>query len=163
MKQTKPFGRAFIPSAELQQAQASSDAPPHEPAPSPFPLSPARPSAANNHSGDIFELRSNSVPRPARPAEPLSWRKLLRQGAIYCAVIGGLFVVYVGMRDSMILANMLDVLPTEDTIMQCKAGTVWYDENADIISKIADRILDRGHLICTDWRVQHGFRTAPRP
>ncbi|MBP9904093.1 MAG: hypothetical protein KBF66_00945 [Rhodoferax sp.] len=155
MKQTKPFGRAHIPLSEPGQTTAKS-------ADEPASKKHSDETESGSQRVDIFDLASRIEPLETTRTVPNVWGKVLRDGAIYLGMLVTLFVVYVGMRDSMILAKVLDAIPTDDTVMLCKDGTVIYDDDGNIVSMISNRLFNRGHLICTDWRVQKGFLYAPR-
>ncbi len=148
MKQTKPFGRAFIPNLQLlDEPDSAQEA---GPAAAVAETAPAT-------STELFDLGGSSHPLPPPPPEsPL--RKLMRDAAMLLGVPVLLLTCYVGMRDSMILAGFLDQVSTEETVMLCKDGKMVYQDAYSVV----DRLLNRGNFVCTDWRVQRGFLTSPR-
>ena len=150
MKQTKPFGRAFDPTLQLLDEQPCADAA------SPDAVSEQAPVAAEIRT-ELFDLGGSNRPLPPVPTvSPL--RKALRDAAVLLGVPVLLLTVYVGMRDSMILAGFLDQVSTEETVMLCKDGKMVYRDEYSVV----DRLLNRGNFVCTDWRVQRGFLTSPR-
>ena len=152
MKQTKPFGSAFVQATRAVaeatlpmplQATASDDAMPAG-------------SGTGSVGADIFNVAPSRIDSTKAVAVP-AWRKILKDALVALVSLAAVFVVYVGMRDSMLLAAMLDQVTTEETVMVCKDGTVYYPDFS-----ITDRLLNRGRLVCTDWRVQRGYLTIPR-
>lgn len=145
MKQTKPFGRAYLPAASTA-ASAAVDA---EDEPS---------TILETHAAgvELFSLGAGHLPQtPQVPAAP--WRKAVRDASALLVLVVVALVIYVGMRDSLMLANLLQQVSTEDTVMVCKDGKVQYADNS-----IADRLLDRGRFVCTEWKVQPTFMRLPR-
>jgi hypothetical protein len=65
-------------------------------------------------------------------------------------------IAFVFLRDSMLLANMLQSLTTDETVMVCKDGKVLYEGYNPW-----DRLMGRGHFVCTEWKTQSGFLTSP--
>jgi hypothetical protein len=150
MKQTKPFGRAFIPNLQLLDEPSSAE--------EAAPVSAAKQAPADREvHTELFDLAGASRPTPPVPqASPL--RKMLRDAAMLLGVPVLLLTAYVGMRDSMILAGFLDQVSTEETVMLCKDGKMVYRDEFSVV----DRLLNRGNFVCTDWRVQRGFLTRAR-
>lgn len=145
MKQTKPFGRAYLPATS---AAASAAAEP-EGEPNTILEAPAA-------GVELFSLGAGRLP-VEQPPPPAPWRKLVRDASTLLVLVVLALVIYVGMRDSLMLANLLQQVSTEDTVMVCKDGKVQYADNS-----IADRLLDRGHFVCTEWKVQPTFVRLPR-
>jgi len=153
VKQTKPFGRAYALPGENQPSSPAREA-------SPAPQASSQGAEPVPCGAELFDLRSSaSVNAVATPAP--WWTVAARNAAVWLGTLMVMMLVYVGMRDSMLLAKMLDVVATEETVMLCKDGTVRYNDEADLFTMLADRLLSRGHLICTDWRVQRGYLYAP--
>jgi hypothetical protein len=152
MKQTKPFGRAYIPAAEVASASGKNDS-----APTPTPESGSGTGAgeASGHA-DLFSLSGGAVlAQPPKPAP--SWRQKARECGVLALVLMALLTVYVLMRDSVALANLLQQVTTEETVMVCKDGKMIYPDYS-----IVDRLLGNGRFLCTEWSVQRGFLTLPR-
>ena len=154
MKQTKPFGRAFLPPADRNAPQPSGAPAPVETTEVADKLPPKSSAGA-----ELFDLGGTHRVAAASPDMP--WAQAAKNAAVYLSTVIVLMVVWVGMRDSMLLAKLLDVVPNEETVMLCKDGRVLYDDDADLFTMVTDRLLSRGHLICTDWRVQRGYLYRP--
>jgi len=152
VKQTKPYGKAYASPASSAASAAGAET-------VETPVSGAvdivLPDDEDSRSFDLYDSVGQGQAVAARPAAA-SWRVWLRQLATYSAVLVGLAAVYVLMRDSVVLANMLQELTTEETVMVCKDGKVLYDGYNPL-----DRLFGRGHLICTDWQTQRGFLSSP--
>jgi hypothetical protein len=145
MKQTKPFGRAYLPATSATDTAAAEP----EGAPTTILEAPAG-------GVELFSLGAGHMPQtPPPPAAP--WRKVLRDTSVLTVWLVLAMVVYVGMRDSLMLANLLQQVSTEDTVMVCKDGKVQYADHS-----ITDRLLNRGRFVCTDWKVQPTFVRLPR-
>lgn len=145
MKQTKPYGRAYLPAASTTVSAAA------EPAGEPSTILEAHPTGV-----ELFSLAAGHLPpTPQAPAAP--WRKVARDALSLVLLLVVALVIYVGMRDSLMLANLLQQVSTEDTVMVCKDGKVQYADHS-----IADRLLDRGRFVCTEWKVQPTFMRLPR-
>jgi hypothetical protein len=150
MKQTKPFGRAYVPAAEAADAR---NAKPQEP----------QPVTAQEHGGtaatgsaDLFSLSGGALPLDSlKVATP--WRQKMREYCIFAATIAAMLTVYVLLRDSMALANLLQQVTTEETVMICKDGKMVYPDYS-----VLDRLMNNGRFLCTEWSVQRGFLTLPR-
>ncbi len=150
MKQTKPFGMAYAPASS----------PAAEPTvPMPLEAGPAQEAGQAGPAApvDLFNVASSHL-EAIETQPPSRWKKLVKDGATVVAVAAALSAVYVGMRDSMLLASMLDQVSTEETVMVCKDGKVYYPDFS-----IMDRLLNRGRLVCTEWRVQRGYLSIPKP
>jgi hypothetical protein len=90
--------------------------------------------------------------------QPLApWRQKLQGFAVMSGTAVTLLVVFVLMRDSMALANLLQQVTTEETVMVCKEGKMVYPDYS-----ILDRLMNNGRFLCTEWKVQRGFLTLPR-
>lgn len=149
MKQTKPYGRAFIPASETK-ASEEQKTPKNEDA------EPAQ-KQATPISVELFDLGGSHISKQTVENTP-SIQKTI-QSAV--TVFGGVIVLlaaFIGMRDSMLLSNILDVMPTEETVMVCKDGKMVYKDDFSIM----ERLLNEGNFVCTDWHVQRGFLTIPR-
>lgn len=145
MKQTKPFGRAYLPAASAAVPAVA------EPEGDPTTILEA-PTAGV----ELFSLGAGHLPQtPQIAAAP--WRKAVRDGCTLLLLLVVALAIYVGMRDSLMLANLLQQVSTEDTVMVCKDGKVHYPDNS-----IADRLLNRGRFVCTEWKVQPTFMRLPR-
>jgi hypothetical protein len=145
MKQTKPYGRAYLPAASIALSAAA------EPEGEPSTILEVHPAGV-----ELFSLGAGHLPpTPQAPAAP--WRKAARDAFSLVLLLVVALVIYVGMRDSLMLANLLQQVSTEDTVMVCKDGKVQYADNS-----LADRLLDRGHFVCTEWKVQPTFMRLPR-
>lgn len=155
MKQTKPFGRACLTPTETERTPKS-----------PQNEQPTRATAPDIEDRqvavDLFDIRGTAPLDAASTGVACEWIKRLRHGSVILGVLAMLLTVYVGMRDNMVLARMLDVVPTDETVLLCKDGQVRYGASDGVLSSLSDRLFNRGHLVCTDWRIQSGFRTAPR-
>jgi len=150
VKQTKPFGMAYLPMPTSMPTLAPQAADPD--AESNAPSSAA--SAAN--SVELFSLRATDLPATvAQPVDPL--KKLLRDASVAAITLPLLFMAFVAMRDSMVLANMLEKITTAETVMVCEDGKMVY---ADF--SVTDRLMNRGHFMCTDWRMQSGYLSIPK-
>ncbi len=155
MKQTKPFGRACLTPAEA--------GPPLTPPQNQQPTQTTSPDIDDKQvTVDLFDIRGAAPLAAASNRMANRWIKLLRDSSMALGVLATLLSVYVAMRDNMVLARMLDVVPTDETVLLCKDGQVRYGTSGGILSGLSDRLFNRGHLVCTDWRIQGGFRTAPR-
>ena len=159
MKQTKPFGHSGMPAA-APPAAAPADPGAHAPdssATSALQLALAGPGLSGQLPGaDLFSLRAAHAPTaPAR--KPYNWKYLVRDSVVVAWVMCGLMAGFVAMRDSMMLANFLAQISTEETIMVCKDGKVLYTGFG-----VIERLRNQGHFVCTDWRVQSGYLTIPR-
>lgn len=155
MKQTKPFGRAYLTPAETGRTliPPQNQQPPQTTSPDIDDM---------QVTVDLFDIRG-AAPLDAASNRPANrWIKHLRDSSVALGLLATLLSVYVGMRDNMVLARMLDVVPTDETVLLCKDGQVRYGASGGLLSGLSDRLFNRGHLVCTDWRIQGGFRTAPR-
>lgn len=148
MKQTKPYGRAFVPASELAKAQNPAQEKTKE-------ISPQK--STSTPSVELFDLGGSKFDKQTT-AKSNPIQKIIRDGSISLGVSIILLGAYIGMRDSMRLASILDVMPTEETVMICKDGKVVYKDDFSVI----DRLLNQGNFVCTDWHVQRGFLTIPR-
>lgn len=150
MKQTKPFGRAFIPAAEAASAHSAETQVPQPAAAQEDGAAPATGSA------DLFSLSGGALPMDSpEVASPLQQK--MREWCSLAATVVALLTVYVLLRDSMTLANLLQQVTTEETVMICKDGRMVYPDYS-----ILDRLMNNGRFLCTEWRVQRGFLTLPR-
>lgn len=145
MKQTKPFGRAYLPAASAAATAVA------EPEGDPTTILEA-PTAGV----ELFSLGAGHLPQTPQIAVA-PWRKAVRDGCTLLLLLVVALAIYVGMRDSLMLANLLQQVSTEDTVMVCKDGKVHYADNS-----IADRLLNRGRFVCTEWKVQPTFMRLPR-
>jgi hypothetical protein len=148
VKQTKPFGMAYSPTPTPQPADTQGKA--AEPAIE----SSSAASAAN--AVELFSLRASDLPgAPTKPVDPL--KKLLRDTSVAAITLPLLFMAFVAMRDSMVLAKMLEKMTTAETVMVCEDGKMIY---ADF--SVSDRLMNRGNFMCTDWRMQNGYLSIPK-
>jgi len=154
MKQTKPYGRAYLPAAEAALAAAESPAPPapahvptHEPAPErqvhyrteyAHPESVATPGVITIHISMTLESLIH---------------KLVALGAIICISL----TFFVLIRDSLDTVSALEHVHTADTITECRNGTIEYQGFS-----ISDRIMGRGSFVCTDWHTENRYLHLPR-
>lgn len=149
MKQTKPFGRAYMPATE---AAADRNAVPQ----APHLGATEEGEVATTGSADLFSLSGGAIPMEY-PAVARPWQHKLQEWCFMVATVIALLTVYVLMRDSMTLANLLQQVTTEETVMICKDGKMVYPDYS-----ILDRLMNNGRFLCTEWRVQRGFLTLPR-
>lgn len=147
MKQTKPYGRAYLPPSAQETAPAE-----------PPPPSPEHAAAEEEHnaSRDLFSLTGETLVYRDAPATS-STLATLRQMTLQFVMVLALLLLFVTIRDSLFLARLLDQLSTEDTVMVCKDGKMYYPDYNPL-----DRLLGRGHFVCTDWKVQRGFLSIPK-
>ena len=145
MKQTKPYGRAFTPTMDAKKGNEA------EKVPQKSQKSSSQPSV------ELFDLSGSKID-DVEQEESHPIQKKLRTIGIFLGITSILLGVYVGMRDSMILGELLDVTPNVETIMVCKDGKMFYKDEYSLL----DRILNNGNFICTDWHVRSGFLTIPR-
>lgn len=144
MKQTKPFGRAYLP-VPLPQADAPDISGENSPEPS-----------GSAPAVELFSLRATDIPvQPVKRVDPL--KRLLRDAAVATLVLPVVFLAFVAMRDSMVLAKMLEKMTTAETVLVCEDGKMVY---ADF--SVTDRLMNRGSFMCTDWRTQSGYLSIPK-
>ncbi|WP_296509485.1 hypothetical protein [Rhodoferax sp.] len=144
MKQTKPFGRAYLTAADSAAA------------PSPTTIPAALAATASSQLGDLFSLHGAALPAQDQAPAPL-WQQKLREWCVLAATVAALLSAYVMLRDSMLLANWLQQVTTDETVMVCKDGKMVYPDYS-----IVDRLLNNGHFMCTEWKVQRGYLSLPR-
>ena len=155
MKQTKPFGRAYLTPAETGRTLI--------PPQNQQPTQTTSPDIDDKQvTVDLFDIRGAAPLDAASNRLAKGWTKRLRDSSMALGVLATLLTVYVAMRDNLVLARMLDVVPTDETVLLCKDGQVRYGASGGVLSGLSDRLFNRGHLVCTDWQMQSGFRTAPR-
>lgn len=149
MKQTKPYGRAHFTAAERALlAQQNTQ-------PSELPSTQAPDTVISQL--DIFSLAGESLsPNTPPPANPVL--ASLRQGLITLVLVMAGLTVFVLVRDSMILARLLDQLYSRDAVMVCKDGKMYYPDYNPL-----DRLLGRGYFVCTEWTIQRSLLSIPRP
>ncbi len=153
MKQTKPFGRAYTPATEAPGAPGQGPDAPLLPQ-SDTPAADGGAHAAS--SADLFSLSAGTLTQDEE--QPLApWRQKLQGVAVMSGTAVTLLVVFVLMRDSMALANVLQQVTTEETVMVCKEGKMVYPDYS-----VLDRLMNNGRFLCTEWKVQRGFLTLPR-
>jgi len=150
MKQTKPFGRAYIPATEAAAARHAETQAPQPPA------AQEEGGAAPTGSADLFSLSGGALPMDS-PEVARPWQQKIREWCSLAVTVIALLTVYVLLRDSMALANLLQQVTTEETVMICKDGKMVYPDYS-----IFDRLLNNGRFLCTEWSVQRGFLTLPR-
>ena len=92
---------------------------------------------------------------PVKRVDPI--KRMLRDALVATLVLPVVFMAYVAMRDSMVLAKMLEKMTTAETVMVCEDGKMVY---ADF--SLTDRLMNRGNFMCTDWRVQSGYLSIPK-
>ncbi len=151
MKQTKPFGRAYIPAAERMAASAA-----EAPAPQVAQPPAAEQPAYAGGPGDLYSVDAVFVPYVST-AEVDGWGAMARAAVLWAVLGVGAVTGYVLVRDSMVLQSLLQQVTTEDTVMVCKDGKMVYDDYS-----VVDRLLNNGRFLCTEWKVQRGFLTLPR-
>jgi hypothetical protein len=150
MKQTKPFGRAYIPATEAAAARNT------ETQVSQPPVAQEDGGATSTGSADLFSLSGGALPMDS-PEVARPWQQKIREWCSLAATVIALLTVYVLLRDSMALANLLQQVTTEETVMICKDGKMVYPDYS-----ILDRLMNNGCFLCTEWSVQRGFLTLPR-
>lgn len=133
MKQTKPFGRAYAPPQKKENAWTKKAEPERWPATKPM--------------DEIDRI-------PAPPIARTESGQLTLSGVIARASLSFLAAacvlsLYVTVRDSTTVQNMMNVSGTKDSIMMCVTGKVSYFNDDSILA----RIVGDGHFICTDWKV----------
>lgn len=145
MKQTKPYGRAFNPSDTEAPSRARNPvAPPPERKPAP-----PKPS---EESSDAFVLDvDSSAFQPA--AHRSRFIPLLTRLALALVVV----VACIGLRDSLLIQNIVTMVSTKETVMICAQGEVQYAG-----WNVWDRLVGNGQFVCTEWRVQTRFVNIPR-
>lgn len=153
MKQTKPFGRAYTPAAEAPGAPGQG---PDTPLPPQSDTPAADDGAQAGSSADLFSLGAGTLTQDVEQSLA-PWRQKLQGFAVMSGTAVTLLVVFVLMRDSMALANLLQQVTTEETVMVCKEGKMIYPDYS-----ILDRLMNNGRFLCTEWKVQRGFLTLPR-
>lgn len=148
MKQTKPYGRAHLTSAE-REFLARQGPPPRQ-------FTPAQTSVgqADNPHG-AAQAGDSLLSPPARRAKKIS---LLHQGANYLFVLVVSLSIFVFVRDSLLLARLLEQVSSRESVMVCKEGKMHYPDYNPL-----DRLLGKGHFICTEWSIQRGMLSIPRP
>jgi hypothetical protein len=155
VKQTKPFGRACLTPTETDRT-------PNPPQNEQLTRAIAPDIEDRQVAVDLFDIRGTAPLDATSTGVAGGWIKRLRDGSVILGALATLLAVYVGMRDNMVLSRMLDVVPTDETVLLCKDGQVKYGAGGGVLASLSDRLFNRGHLVCTDWRIQSGFRTAPR-
>jgi hypothetical protein len=66
--------------------------------------------------------------------------------------------VFVLVRDSLLMAQLLEQVSSREAVMVCKEGTMHYPGYNPL-----DRLLGKGHFVCTEWSIQRGMLSIPRP
>lgn len=149
MKQTKPYGRAHLTSAE-REFLARQETKPTE-------LQSTRPPLDGGGNQDIFNLTGDSLsPGSADSADKRP--TLLRQVMTYVLVVMAALTVFVLVRDSLLMAQLLEQVSSREAVMVCKEGTMHYSGYNPL-----DRLLGKGHFVCTEWSIQRGMLSIPRP
>lgn len=149
MKQTKPYGRAHLTAAEREFLARQTTAPAERPS--------TRPSDAPLGNPDIFDLSGESLGHPTEAFSPPK-QPLLRRAMAYTLVASVALTVFVLVRDSLLLAQLLEQVSSREAVMVCKEGTMHYPDYNPL-----DRLLGKGHFVCTDWSIQRGMLSIPRP
>lgn len=149
MKQTKPYGRAHLTSAERELLARQATAPAKPP--------PPRPSGASPGNPDIFDLGGESLRSRtdafSPPKQPL-WRRVLTHTLVASVAL----TVFILVRDSLLMAQLLEQVSSREAVMVCKEGKMHYPDYNPL-----DRLLGKGHFVCTDWSIQRGMLSIPRP
>jgi hypothetical protein len=148
MKQTKPYGHAHTGSSST--ASSPREKPPQ--------------SRTTNENPKSHRLTEQGGPSALVAPEPLpvplpGSRLLLQVRGITIKLAVTLIAItsYVGIRDSVLMQNMLIQLTNKETVMLCKDGTMKYDDWS-----LPDRLMGKGRFVCTDWVVQNRFVSFPR-
>ncbi|MDT8992031.1 hypothetical protein RQP54_14255 [Curvibacter sp. APW13] len=146
MKQTKPYGRAHWTADErAAMAQEADIAPTPEREPTPA-------SAAT--TPDLFSLHATALaPRPSA-LRTNRWCA----GLIYTGLGIAALCVFVLVRDSLLLAQILQQMSSEEAVMVCKEGAMHYARSNPL-----DMLLGRGHFVCTEWSIRRSMLSIPRP
>lgn len=147
MKQTKPYGRSHLTAAERAALEQQSTLP--------ALLQTTQPPFQTDASQDIFNLTgdgSSTVPMAERKPSPL------RQAGIYLLLMAATLTVFVFVRDSLLMARLLEQVSSREAVMVCKEGRMHYNSYNPL-----DRLLGKGHFVCTEWTIQRGMLSIPRP
>ncbi len=149
MKQTKPYGRSHQ-TATKNASDAVAD-----------PSAPAPAEAAAQGQPAFEESPREAGPRPApRPVavhKPLSARSMARNFVLVNVAICLLLTGYVLIRDSIATVAAMDHVHTDDTVTECKNGSIQYRGYS-----IKDRLLGLGYFVCSDWHTENRYLHLPR-
>lgn len=149
MKQTKPYGRAQLTSAERELLARQET--------KPSALQATRSPDTTTGSPDLFDLGGDSLNTPQEVASPRK-QSSLRAVTGYAVALSVALTVFVLVRDSLLMARVLEQLSSREAVMVCKDGTMHYTSNNPL-----DRLLGKGQFVCTEWSIQRGMLSIPRP
>ena len=149
MKQTKPYGRAQLTSAERELLARQET--------KPAALQATRSPGTTAGSPDLFDLGGDSLNTPQEVASPRQ-QSHLRAAMGYAVALGVALTVFVLVRDSLLMARVLEQLSSREAVMVCKDGTMHYASYNPL-----DRLLGKGQFVCTEWSIQRGMLSIPRP
>lgn len=149
MKQTKPYGRAHLTSAERAQLARTAAKPAEQQS--------DRPPLDSHSTPENFEPAADKrSPRTGHAA--VKRTTSLRQGLANAALVIAVLVIYVLVRDSLMMVQVLEQLSSREAVMVCKDGRMHYASYNPL-----DRLLGKGQFVCTEWSIQRGMLSIPRP
>ena len=150
MKQTKPYGRAYLPTAEAALVGAESVA-------LPIPASEPPPARQVHYRSEPTHTVPVAKPGTITIHISMTVESLVQKFVILNVVICVALTFFVLIRDSLDTVSALEHVHTADTITECKNGSIQYQGFS-----ISDRIMGRGSFVCSDWHMENRYLHLPR-